>query len=231
MNAPKSEIETLIGRIIAGELSPKEGWKIVKLQKDWYVKMHSEQSWHQYIGDKFEDMAYKLISNRIGELKQQQIIPDTIEVLKQEQIKKNEIVYRKIVVKYNDYLLLPDVDMCFIDQDFVNRWNTSIIGIASCKTSLRERIAQSCYWKLKFLSSDVTKHIKVYLVTADHDGDYAISNRREKYNGKSRNRIISEYELDGIFILRDDFKAEWESKKVKNYEKLFDELTKIFRKY
>jgi len=231
MNAPHSEIATLIGRIIAGELSPKEGWKIVKLQKDWYVKMHSEQSWHQYIGDKFEDMAYKLISNRIGELKQQQIIPDTIEVLKQEQIKKNEIVYRKIVVKYNDYLLLPDVDMCFIDQDFVNRWNTSIIGIASCKTSLRERIAQSCYWKLKFLSSDVTKHIKVYLVTADHDGDYAISNRREKYNGKSRNRIISEYELDGIFILRDDFKAEWESKKVKNYEKLFDELTKIFRKY
>jgi len=96
---------------------------------------------------------------------------------------------------------------------------------------LRERIAQACYWKLKFLASDVTKHIKIYLVTTDNDKDFFLNRRRrEEYSGKSRNRIISEYELDGIYILREDFSEEMESEKVKRYEKIFDNLKRIFGK-
>ena len=231
MKDPKSEIESLINAIIHGRLTPKEGWRAIKQLKDPYVERYSEQAWHQYIGNTFEEMVYKLISGRISQLKQGNLIPESVNVLSQSQVKMNDVVYRKIAIRYNNYLILPDIDICFVDQDFANPWNTSIIGIASCKTSLRERIAQSCYWKLKFLSSDITKHIKVYLITTDNDNDFSISEKRKThYNGKSRNRIISEYELDGIYILRDDFREEWESEKVKRYDALFDDLAKIFKK-
>ena len=84
---------------------------------------------------------------------------------------------------------------------------------------------------MKFLASDVTKHIKIYLVTTDNDKDFFLNRRRrEEYSGKSRNRIISEYELDGIYILREDFSEEMESEKVKKYEKIFDDLKRIFGK-
>ncbi|MCX7997984.1 MAG: BsaWI family type II restriction enzyme [Leptospiraceae bacterium] len=40
----------------------------------------------------------------------------------------------------------------------------------SSKVTLRERIAQTAYWKLKLSSDKVTKHIKVCFITLDEDG-------------------------------------------------------------
>lgn len=110
-------------------------------------------------------------------------------------------------------------------------WKSKILAIMSCKTSLRERIAQACYWKLKLLSSDTTKHIKVFLASTDNDKNFVINERkRDSFQGKSRNRIISEYELDGVYILREDFRDEWESKKVKKHESIFNDLIQLFEK-
>ena len=69
------------------------------------------------------------------------------------------------------------------------------------------------------------------MATTDNDDDFSLDSKRRKesYNGMSRNRIIAEYELDGIYIMRDDFKDEWESKKVKKYEKLLDDLIKLIK--
>lgn len=114
--------------------------------------------------------------------------------------------------------------MAIVDYDFSNPWNSIVVAIISCKTSLRERIAQACYWKLKLVSSDTTKHIRVFLATSDNDDDFSLNEKGEK----SRDRIIAEYELDGIYILRGDFKHEWESSKVKHYEQIFNDLVKIF---
>ena len=103
------------------------------------------------------------------------------------------------------------------------------MAIVSCKTSLRERIAQACYWKLKLLSNDTTKNVKVFLTTTDNDNDFVLQENREKsFGGRSRNRIIAEYELDGVYILRDDFNKAWESQKVKRYERIFEDLQRIF---
>lgn len=146
------------------------------------------------------------------------------------EIKRDDYLVRKLAVRYGEYLLLPDTDIVIADRDLINPWNSKILAIVSCKTSLRERIAQACYWKLKLLSSNVTKHIKVYLATTDNDDDFSIGkNRREDYGGKSRNRIIAKYELDGVYIMRDEFKDEWESDKVKKYEKLLDDLVKLIK--
>ena len=54
-----------------------------------------------------------------------------------------KIMFRKLAVRYGDYLLLPDTDIVLVNYDFANPWNSKILAIISCKTSLRERIAQA----------------------------------------------------------------------------------------
>ena len=53
--------------------------------------------------------------------------------------------------------VLPDTDMAIVDYDFSNPWNSVVVAIISCKTSLRGRMAQARYWKLNLVSSDATK--------------------------------------------------------------------------
>ena len=116
--------------------------------------------------------------------------------------------------------------MAIVDFYPFDQNKSVVVAIISCKTSLRERIAQACYWKLKLWSCDATKHVKVFLATADNDQDFAL-----KQNGeRSRDRIIAEWELDGVYIIRGDFKQVWESEKIKHYEKIFDDIVHIFKK-
>ena len=80
------------------------------------------------------------------------------------------------------------------------------------------------------LSCNTTKNVKVFLTTTDNDNDFVLKENREgSLGGKSRNRVIAEYELDGVYILREDFVKAWESKKVKRYERIFDDLIEIFK--
>jgi len=59
--------------------------------------------------------------------------------------------------------------------------------VISSKVTLRERIAQTGYWKLKLLKDEATKHIKVYFITPDEDG--TLSRFRWKlYSNKRRYR-------------------------------------------
>ena len=67
------------------------------------------------------------------------------------------------------------------------------------------------------------------MATTDNDDDFTIT-KNGQYEGKSRNRVIAEWELDGIYILRGDFKHECESEKVKQYDKIFNDLLNTFKK-
>ena len=62
---------------------------------------------------------------------------------------------------------------------------------------------------MKFLSSDVAKGIKVLLTTSDHGDDFIIKPDPRRYNDLSRNRVIAEHELDGVYVLGKDFETEW----------------------
>jgi len=86
----------------------------------------------------------------------------TLCVLNAGEVRRNDILFRKVAVRYGDFLLLPDLDICI--TDCTGDWDSKILCIVSCKTSLRERIAQACYWKLKFLASDATKHKCILLL-------------------------------------------------------------------
>ena len=58
----------------------------------------------------------------------------------------------------------PDVDIVIYHPK-----TKKIIAVISSKVTLRERIAQTGYWKIKLGSQSLTKHIKLYLVTPDED--------------------------------------------------------------
>jgi len=238
---PKQKVQSIIKQIEKGEISFTEGWSKIRTLKDDYVDnldrhdssiKDSEQSWHSFIGNKFEKLVRTTILAYLKELKQKDETFKGLTILTTSELQKKryEIIFRKLAVRYGEYLLLPDIDLSIVDFNDKNPWESIVIAIISCKTSLRERIAQACYWKLKLMSSDATRHIKIFLATVDNDKDFTIDlTKKRRIHGKSRNRIIAEYELDGIYILRDDFSHEWESSNIKKYERIFEDLTELFK--
>lgn len=196
-----------------------EIWEKIYAYKDEYIRKSNAASWNSFIGNTFQNFVHSIIKNVFRSMKT--IKYGNIGIFTEEQVKKNPALYHRILLDYgNNESALPDIDSVVADYDFANPKKTVIIAILSCKTSLRERIAQACYWKIKLKQSPKTKHVKVYLVTADNDHDFELDEKGEK----TRDRIIAEHELDGVYVLKGDFKQEWESDKVKRYEKLFTDL-------
>ena len=221
-------IEEMLSKVQRGEIplnQAHEVWKKISRFKDDYVNQINEQSWHTYAGNAFQRLVFtilqKYISDHSNEFK-------NISVFSQSQLEGNDYLYKKLSVRYGKISILPDTDMAIVEYDFSNPWNSEVIAIISCKTSLRERIAQACYWKLKLKDSPTTKKVRVYLATTDNDKNFELKKNGD-YEGKTRNRIIAEWELDGIYILRGDFKHECESEKVKQYDKIFNDLFRILK--
>jgi len=86
------------------------------------------------------------------------------------------------------------------------------------KNSFRERYTETPYWKLKLLQSEITKNIKVMMITPDKDDEISFSNPPHKA------RIILEYELDGIYLAKKEFNR---SEKVKSISELIDDLKRL----
>jgi type II restriction enzyme len=240
MTNPKEKVLKIIKKIEKGGVNPIKGWNKIRKLKDEYVanltkyypKIKSaESSWHAFIGSKFEKTATSIIRQYVKEIKRTDKIFNGLTLLSENEVNKHEVIKRKLTIDYGEYFLLPDIDLSLVDFNPESPWNSTILAIISCKTSLRERIAQSCYWKLKLLASKVTKNIKVFLASVDNDNDFLIDiSKKDRVAGKTRNRIIAEYELDGVYIFRDDFKKEWESDKIKRYENILNDFVKMFKK-
>lgn len=229
MADPKKAIITLLVNIEKGVIPAEKAWDEIKTLKEEYVGQLNQQSWNSFIGHRFQGMIHSILKSYIKKARKENREFKGFEVLTDGEAKTNDVIMRKLAIKYGDHLLLPDVDSVLVWIDSAHPWESEILAIISCKTSLRERIAQACYWKLKLLSSDVQKGIRVFLATADHDNDFSLGDGGERFNGKSRDRVISEYELDGIYILREDFKTDCESSKVKRFEHIFDDILEIMK--
>jgi hypothetical protein len=90
------------------------------------------------------------------------------------------------------------------------------------KATLRERIAQTGYWKLKLSSSPITKNIKVFFITLDEDGDFRVKSPAKK------GRAIAEVDTDGVFLITSsDYEESQKVKGIEYFEKVLKELTKL----
>lgn len=174
----------------------------------------AEQSWKPFKGKNFEKLIWHIIGDELESVDLRVILGASLKRKKlSAELSK---VYRNLLIRYGEWALLPDVDLVIYDPTTCN-----IIGVISCKITLRERIAQTAYWKLKLASDPLTMHIKGYFITADEDGDLV-----KGMTSPTRNRIIVEHELDGTYALRHIA----ESEKVKTFPKLLDDLRAMVRK-
>lgn len=164
-----------------------------------------EQSWRAFKGKNFEKLIRHIISEPIQSLGLEIVNGDKLERSKRLS-RQLDTVKRNIAVNYGEFgLHLPDADIIIF-----NPGNSRVIAILSSKTSLRERIAQTGYWKLKLSENENTEHIKVYLITSDTDGDLTIKSPAKKH------RAIAEIDLDGTYVLTEASLEE--SDKVKLFE-------------
>lgn len=109
---------------------------------------------------------------------------------------------------------MPDVDIVIYNPE-----TSDILAVISSKVTLRERIAQTGYWKLKLLQDSVTKHIRVYFITPDEDG--TLTQKKPAKKG----RAIVETDTDGAYVMTEaDLE---ESNRVKMFEKFIEDLKQL----
>ena len=174
-----------------------------------------EQSWRAFKGKNFEKLIQYIITDEIEALGLKVVNGNTLERRKKLPIYLSK-VKRNVLVDYGEFgCHLPDADIVIYQPD-----TCKVLAIISSKTTLRERIAQPGYWKLKLADDEATKHIKVYLVTPDEDGALKKSDVPPK-----KARAIVEVDLDGAYVLTEAEIAD--SEKVKPFENFIDDLKRI----
>ena len=175
-----------------------------------------EQSWRAFKGKNLEKLIVYIIKDEVENLGLKLVEGNTLERTKSENLSEElNRVKRNLLVDYGEFgSHLPDVDIIIYDpQTF------KIIAVISSKVTLRERIAQTGYWKIKLSNDKVTKHIKVFFITPDEDGTLAI-----RYPTK-KGRAIVEVDTDGSYVLTET-KIE-ESDKVKMFEYFIEDLKNL----
>lgn len=177
-----------------------------------------EQSWRAFKGKNLEKLIVHIIKEEVESLGLKIIEGNTLERTNSSNLPKElSMVKRNLLVDYGEFgSHLPDVDIIIYNpKDF------NVIAAISSKVTLRERIAQTGYWKIKLASDRATAHIKVYFVTPDEDGTLTVKKPAKK------GRAIVEVDTNGSYVLSEtDIE---ESNKVKMFSKFIDDLKKIIK--
>lgn len=177
-----------------------------------------EQSWRAFKGKNLEKLVIFMIEEEVKTLGLKIVEGNKLEKtnninLSRElaQVKKN------LLIDYGEFgFHLPDVDIIIY-----NPKNCNIIAVISSKVTLRERIAQTGYWKIKLSEDKTTKHIKVFFITPDEDETLV------KKKPAKKGRAIVEVDTDGSYVLSET-KIE-ESGKVKMFDKFINDLKSLMK--
>jgi len=186
-------------------------------QKDFKGDDH-EQSWRAFKGKNLEKLIEYIIVDEVRSLGLEVVNGNLLERTNGKNLP--EVlgkVKRNLLIDYGEFgSHLPDVDIVIY-----NPKDSKIIAVLSSKVTLRERIAQTGYWKIKLASDKVTQHIKVYFITPDEDGTLTTKHPAKK------GRAIVETDLDGSYVLSETNIEE--SDKVKMFDKFIEDLKELLR--
>ena len=177
-----------------------------------------EQSWRAFKGKNLEKLIEYIISDEIKAMGLEVINGNSLERTNSNNLSKElSLVKRNLLVDYGEFgSHLPDVDIIIYIPE-----TSKIVAVISSKVTLRERIAQTGYWKIKLASDKVTEHIKVYFITPDEDG--TLTNKVPTKKG----RAIVEIDLDGSYVLSETNIEE--SDKVKMFDKFIYDLKNLLK--
>jgi type II restriction enzyme len=189
----------------------------IQHKKDWLKSPTKngdhEQSWRAFKGKNLEKLIVHIIEDEVKALGLNIVGGNTLELTKAENLPKElSVVKRNLLVDYGEFgAHLPDVDIIIFEPK-----TSKVIAVISSKVTLRERIAQTGYWKIKLSSDKAMKHIKVYFVTPDEDCTLAQKKPAKK------GRAIVEVDTDGSYVLCETNVEE--SDKVKMFDKFIEDL-------
>ena len=180
----------------------------------------ANQSWRTHIGARIQDVILRLLETELGNTN---LKLTTDRVLSKKNLSLElEMVKRQLAISYGEYLFLPDADIVVYKNCQGNV--IKIVAIISVKNSFRERGFETTYWKLKLMESPVTSNIKVFLATPDKDNEISYLSP----NGRPRKmRVILEYELDGLYFLKEDFE---ETDKAKHFNEIVKDIMTISKR-
>jgi len=175
-----------------------------------------EQSWRAFKGKNLEKLVLHIIRKEVESLGLKIVSGNNLErTLSRNLPLELNKVKRNLLVDYGELgSHLPDVDLIIYQPK-----SCKILVVISSKVTLRERIAQTGYWKIKLSDDDLTKHIKVFFITPDEDN--TLTSKRPAKKG----RAIVEVDTDGAYIMS---KTEVEeSSKVKMFDKFITDLKNL----
>ena len=177
-----------------------------------------EQSWRAFKGKNLEKLVIHIIKDEVESLGLKIVEGNTLERTNSSNLSEElSTIKRKLLIDYSEFgFHLPDVDIIIYDQK-----NYKVVAVISSKVTLRERIAQTGYWKVKLSHDEATKHIKVFFITPDEDGTLTIKKPTKK------GRAIVEVDTDGSYVMSETQVEE--SNKVKMFDKFIDDLKKLLR--
>ncbi|RLE07830.1 DNA modification methylase [Candidatus Aerophobetes bacterium] len=175
-----------------------------------------EQSWRAFKGKGLEKLAVHIIKDEVEKLGLKVVEGNTLERTNSKNLPEElSKVKRNLLIDYGEFgAHLPDVDIIIYEPE-----TCTIIAVISSKVTLRERIAQTGYWKIKLSQDEATKHIKVFFITPDEDKTLSIRTPAKK------GRAIVEIDTDGSYIMSEEEIEE--SDKVKKFDKFLVDLKKL----
>lgn len=177
-----------------------------------------DQSWRAFKGKNLEKLIIYILKDIINGLGLEVADGNKLEKTNGANLSKElSLVKRNLLVDFGEHgSYMPDVDIIIFDPI-----TSKVVAVISSKVTLRERIAQTGYWKIKLAMDSATKHIKVYFFTPDEDETMKIKKPAKK------GRAIVEVDTDGGYVLSEtDIE---ESDKVKMFDKFIDDLKKLLK--
>lgn len=177
-----------------------------------------EQSWRAFKGKNLEKLIEYIIIDEIRALGLEVVNGNLLERSDGSKLTQTlSLVKRNLLVDFGEYgSHLPDVDIIIYEPQ-----TSKVIAVLSSKVTLRERIAQTGYWKLKLAADKVTKHIKVFFITPDEDQTFKLKTPTKK------GRAIAEIDIDGCYIMSEATIEE--SHKVKTFDKLIHDIKLLLK--
>ena len=174
----------------------------------------TEQSWRSFKGKNLEKLIQYIIEDEVKSLGLEVVNGNKLD----HKINNDEVlsmVKRNLLIDFGEFgSHLPDADIVIYNPS-----SCKVIAIISSKVTLRERIAETGYWKLKLKSSKITKHIKVFFATLDEDDVF------QQVSPSKKSRAICEVDTDTCYVLTD--KTIESSKNVKLFSEFINDLKKL----
>lgn len=179
-----------------------------------------EQSWRAFKGKNYEKLVLYIIRKEVENLGLRIVGGNRLEkTLSRNLPTELNRVKRNLLIDYGEFgSHLPDVDLIIYQPK-----SCRVITVISSKITLRERIAQTGYWKIKLSDDDITKHIRVFFVTPDEDCTLSIRQPAKK------GRAIVEIDTDGAYVMSET--PVEESNKVKMFDKFIPDLRKLLASF